>query len=213
MTPPYPLIYHRLFDAYGPQHWWPAETRFEMMMGAILVQNTNWLNVEKALHTFQPKMTPESIDQMTAEELAPLIKSSGFYNLKAKRIKAFIDWFKTYHFSLDSLKQQEKNELRSELIKVYGIGRETADSILLYALEKPVFVVDAYTRRIFDRIGYDMPKAYDLFQQEVEQSFTADVSTYNEFHALLVEHAKRHCRVKPLCSDCPLSDICQQRIS
>ncbi|GAB2535441.1 endonuclease III domain-containing protein [Gracilibacillus alcaliphilus] len=208
----YTGIYQRLFAHYGPQGWWPAETPFEMMIGAILVQNTNWRNVEKALVTLGAKLDPETIDKMSAEELAPLIKSSGFFNLKARRIKAFIDWFKQYQFSINQLKKKDKEALRAELIKVYGIGRETADCILLYALEKPVFVVDAYTRRIFYRIGYDMPVSYDRFKEIVEQHFPGEVMIYNEFHALLVAHAKQFCRVKPVCTNCPLLEICQQRV-
>ncbi|OZU89344.1 endonuclease [Virgibacillus indicus] len=208
----YQLIYEKLYNHYGPQSWWPAETPFEMMVGSILVQNTNWRNVEKALLKLRPYLDPESIDLLPLEELAQLIRSSGFFNIKAKRIKAFIKWFKEYNFDIDRIKKKDRQELRIELLSINGIGRETADAMLLYAFEKPVFVVDAYARRIFHRIGYDMPVSYDGFQKLVEKELPYDLVIQNEYHALLVEHAKQFCRVKPICKGCPLLSICDQQI-
>ncbi|PAV31610.1 endonuclease [Virgibacillus profundi] len=212
MQPDYQLIYEKLFNHYGPQSWWPADTPFEMMIGSILVQNTNWRNVEKALVKLRPYLDPESIDFLPIEELAQLIRSSGFFNIKAKRIKAFIAWFKKYNFDIDRIKRKEKRELRNELLLINGIGMETADVMLLYAFDKPVFVVDAYARRIFYRLGHDMPASYDGFGKLVEKELPGDLVIFNESHALLVEHAKQLCRAKPICVECPLLSICDQRI-
>lgn len=212
MEQDYLLLYKTLFDHYGPQNWWPADTPLEMMIGAILVQNTNWRNVEKALIKLRPYLGAEALDRLQEEELAQLIKPSGFFNIKAKRIKSFIQWWKQYNFSLNRVKKLEKETLRKELLNVHGIGRETADVMLLYALDKAVFVVDAYARRIFYRIGYDMPNSYDHFRLEVEQTFPEKLDVFNEFHALLVEHAKQYCRTRPLCNKCPLSSICKKRV-
>lgn len=208
----YRLVYDKLFQYYGPQGWWPAETAFEMMIGSILVQNTNWRNVDKALLELRPYLQPETIAEMPIEQLAQLIRSSGFFNIKAKRIKSFMAWFKKYGFALDEVRRKEKEELREELLGINGIGRETADVMLIYAFDQPVFVVDAYARRIFYRLGYDMPVSYDAFREKIEQTLPEDVTLYNEYHALLVEHAKRICKPSPICSECPLLDICAQRL-
>lgn len=205
-------IYNRLYKAYGPQNWWPADSPFEMMIGAILVQGTNWNNVEKAIQQLKPWLVPEKLETLSVEELARLIRPAGFYNVKARRIFSFLHWFKAYEFDLEKVKAHEGTCLRNELLRIYGIGKETADCILLYALDKPFFVVDAYTRRIFYRVGLDMPQAYDEFQQKVEGNIPRSLQVYNEYHALLVEHAKRHCRKKPICDGCPLAGICQRRI-
>ncbi|UOR13742.1 endonuclease III domain-containing protein [Halobacillus amylolyticus] len=208
----YQIIYDRLFDHYGPQGWWPAETSFEMMVGAILVQNTNWRNVEKALLKVKPFLEPEAIEKLPLDELAQLIRSSGFFNIKAKRIKAYLEWFRTYEYDVDKIKKLERGPLRKELLAISGIGRETADVMLLYAFEKPIFVVDAYTRRIFYRFGLDMPKSYDVFRQKVEAELPRELRLFDEFHALLVAHAKEHCRAKPICNQCPLADRCAIRL-
>lgn len=205
-------IYDKLYDRYGPQNWWPAETPFEMMVGAILVQNTNWRNVDKALLKVGPYLTPEGIESMPTDQLAALIRSSGFFNIKAKRIKAYLAWFKTYDYDVNKVKKMDQQQLRSDLLHVHGVGRETADVLLLYAFEKPVFVVDAYVRRIFYRLGFDMPTSYDAFRKLIESKFTGDVACYNEYHALLVEHAKVHCKATPICERCPLFTMCERRI-
>ncbi|MEW9677110.1 endonuclease III domain-containing protein [Lentibacillus sp. L22] len=204
-------IYDRLHNYFGMQNWWPADTVFEMMVGAILVQNTNWRNAEKALHHAKPFLTPEQLDEMPTEELALLIRSSGFYRVKAKRIKAFLKWFQRYDYSVEYIKTFNWEVLRQELLQINGIGRETADVILLYAFAKPIFVVDAYARRIFYRIGWSLPDSYDALRQQVEAELGDDLLVYQEFHALLVEHAKEFCQVKPRCEHCPLQDICEQR--
>ncbi|GAB3049416.1 endonuclease [Virgibacillus ainsalahensis] len=212
MNQSYFLIYEKLFDHYGSQNWWPADTPFEMMIGSILVQNTSWRNVEKALWNVRPFLQPEEIDYMQQEKLAQLIRSSGFFNIKAKRIKAFMEWFKSYDYDMERIKKEDRQKLRDELVNIKGIGQETADVMLLYAFDKPVFVVDAYARRIFYRIGHDMPVSYDGFRKQMEKELPDDLVLYNEFHALLVEHAKELCRKKPLCHRCPLLEICEQRM-
>ncbi|RDW17419.1 endonuclease III domain-containing protein [Oceanobacillus chungangensis] len=212
MQPAYQLIYDKLFEHYGPQSWWPAETPFEMMIGSILVQNTNWRNVDKALIKLGPYFEPEIIDHFPIEDLAQLIRSSGFYNIKAKRIKAFMEWFRQYDYDTKRIKAINNTELRKALINIHGIGKETADVMLVYAFEKPIFVVDAYARRIFYRLGYNMPTSYDGFRKLVEKELPEELTLYNEFHALLVEHAKQFCRSKPICKECPLLDICDQRL-
>ncbi len=205
-------IYDRLYKQYGPQGWWPAESKFEMMIGAILVQNTNWTNVEKALANLKLHLEPKALGKLSNDTLAKLIIPSGYYNIKARRIKSFLEWFQTYNYDIDKIKKIDRNRLRQELLNINGIGPETADVMLLYAFDKAIFVVDAYARRIFNRLGYDMPKSYDGFRQKVELELPCDLKLYNEFHALIVEHAKVQCRKKPLCGTCPLLDICAQRI-
>lgn len=203
-------IYDSLYDYYGPQGWWPADTPFEMMIGSILVQNTNWRNVDKALNKLKPFLTSELIDKLAIDELAQLIRSSGFYNIKAKRIKAFMDWFKTYDYNIEQIKNIDSKQLRYELLKINGVGKETADVMLLYAFDKPIFVVDAYARRIFYRVGFDMPTTYDGFRNIVEKEIPRNLNVYNEYHALLVEHAKVHCKSTPVCEGCPINNICDQ---
>jgi endonuclease-3 related protein len=205
-------IYEQLFEHYGPQHWWPADTDFEMMISAILVQNTNWRNVEKALEQLRPYLTPQQLDRLPKEEIAQFIRSSGYYNRKAERIKSFLSWLKNYHFHIDSIRDKDKKQLREELLQISGIGKETADSILLYVFNTPIFIVDAYAKRIFYRLGHDLPDDYDSFRQLVEKELPQDVQLYNEFHALLVQHAKTHCKSKPICDRCPLFDLCKRRV-
>mgnify|MGYP001217436107 CR=1 FL=1 len=206
------MIFDRLYLAYGPQGWWPADTPFEMMVGAILVQRTNWNNAEKAMQRLKPWLDPERLETLTVEQLAEIIRPSGFYNVKARRIFSLLQWFKTYDYKLENVKVREGRALREELLQIKGIGRETADCILVYALKKPFFIVDAYTRRIFYRFGLDMPASYDEFQRKIKKHIPEDVKLYNEYHALLVEHGKRHCRKIPICVHCPLEDLCLKRL-
>ncbi|WP_164670769.1 endonuclease III domain-containing protein [Virgibacillus doumboii] len=209
----YHFIYKKLYNHYGPQGWWPADTAFEMMIGAILVQNTSWRNVEKALSNVKPYLEPQKMDNLSVAELAAFIRPSGFFNVKAKRIKAFMNWFRAYDYDVERIKKMNMDSLRHELLDINGIGRETADVMLLYVFEKSVFVTDAYARRIFCRFGYDMPVSYDRFREQVEEYLPDDLHVFKEYHALLVEHAKQYCKKKPLCSSCPLSKHCIQRIS
>ncbi len=201
-------IYHRLFDAFGPQHWWPARTSFEVMVGAILTQNTNWGNVERAITSLRAAdaLKPERISQIPLKRLRSLIRSSGFFNQKAARLKAFSRFLvDRYGGRVGKLRREETAKLRGELLALDGIGPETADSMLLYALGKPVFVIDAYTRRVFSRHGYLSEKhGYADWQGLFEENLPRDARLYNEYHALIVKLAKEHCRKRPECGGCPL---------
>ena len=204
-------IYEILFKRFGPQHWWPGESRLEIIVGAILTQNTNWKNVEKAITNLKQAglLDLEALHKIPAEELAQHIRPAGYYNLKALRLKAFFTWLHTnYDGHLEALLQLPAESLREELLSVYGIGPETADSILLYGLDKPVFVVDAYTARITARHGLITPPfGYDELRGLFESSLPRDVQLFNEFHALLVRLGKDFCRPKPLCRGCPLEHL------
>ncbi len=201
-------IYNTLLKAYDQRHWWPAETAYEMMVGAILTQNTTWLNVEKAINNFGERLSPEYIATASNEDLAIIIRPSGYYNQKVLKLKAMTEWFKKYSYDVEQARQIDGQLLRDELLAVKGVGPETADSILLYALDKPFFVVDAYTRRFLARLGYSIPRGYDELRANIENSLPQVVSLYNEFHALIVEHAKQHCKKIPSCSACPVEDVC-----
>ncbi|NQT33378.1 MAG: hypothetical protein HQ594_06890 [Candidatus Omnitrophica bacterium] len=205
-------IYSLLNDHFGDLKWWPAESDFEVMIGAILTQNTSWKNVEKAIDVLKRKkaLSPSKIANMDKGRLARYIRSSGYHRLKADRLKE-ISLFITRECGgkLDKLKKEGLENLREKLLEVKGVGPETADSILVYALGKPVFVVDAYTRRIFSRhglIGHDA--AYDEIQSFVHKNFPRSIRKLNQFHALLVEAAKNFCKKKdPLCRECPLGGL------
>ena len=190
-------IYNALFSHYGPHHWWPGETPFEVMVGAVLTQNTNWGNVERAIANLKEtdSLSPEAINHMSEAELAELIRPSGYYNIKAKRLKTFVRYFiERYEGSVERMKREDCVKLRREVLSVNGVGPETADSILLYALDCPTFVVDAYTKRIFSRHGF-FPETADY--HEVQQFFMdhlpKDAQLYNEYHALIVRLAKDRC--------------------
>ena len=204
-------IFTILLQTYGPQHWWPARTPFEVMVGAVLTQNTAWSNVEKAIANFGPNLTPKFIAAASHGDLAAIIRPSGYYAQKAIRLTALVDWFARYDWDLNRVAQEDSDKLRSELLAVKGIGYETADSILLYAFNRPFFVVDAYTRRLFSRLGYDLTAGYDDLRQEIEANLPRDVHVYNEFHALIVTHGKQCCRKQPACGDCPVQELCQYR--
>lgn len=205
-------IFDTLLSRYGPRCWWPAETPFEMMVGAILTQNTAWTNVEKAIASFGDKLSPHYIAATDAAELAEIIRSTGYYNQKVIKLKALTAWFARYDYEIEQAKTLDGQALRQELLAVKGIGPETADSILLYALDKPFFVIDAYTRRILHRLGYDIPSAYDDLRMNIQADIPEDIDLYQEFHALIVEHAKRHCKKNPDCPGCPLEEHCPRRI-
>ncbi len=204
-------IYRRLLETFGPQHWWPAQTKFEVIVGAILTQNTNWGNVEKALENLkkQKVLFPWRLYDIPTEKLAQLIRPAGYFNVKAKRLKNFMEFFfKEYGGNLKKMQSESLEVLRSKLLSVNGIGPETADSILLYALDKPVFVVDAYTKRILLRHNLAHPDAdYHEIQEYFMRHFPMDVKQFNEFHALIVRLGKDYCRTKPRCEQCPLKDI------
>ena len=201
-------IYQLLYDAFGPQHWWPGESPFEIMTGAILTQNTNWANVEKAIKNLKSVgyLTPEALYHLEISRLAELIRPAGYYNIKAKRLKSFINWlFDNYDGEMSNLEFSDTEQLRAELLDIKGVGRETADSILLYALDRPVFVVDAYTARITMRHKLVDPGAdYEQLRELFESNLPQDVRLFNEYHALLVRAGKEFCRPKAKCHGCPL---------
>ena len=205
-------IYRRLSEAYGPQRWWPAESPFEVMVGAVLTQSAAWTNVEKAILNLKTAqvLSPDAIRNMSFSELAEYIKSSGYYNVKARKLKSLVYWFgEKYADDIGSMAEIETQKLREELLAVYGIGPETADSIILYALGKPVFVIDAYTRRIFSRIGLiGEEDSYNDCQKLFTANLRTDTALFNEYHALIVKLAKEACNKKPACGSCCLSQIC-----
>lgn len=205
-------IYETLLQAYGHRLWWPAETPFEMMVGAILTQNTAWTNVEKAIGNFGEQLSTEFMAAVSTEELAQIIRPSGYYNQKAIKLKALTQWFARYSYDEKEAMQTDGEFLRRELLAVKGVGPETADSILLYALNKPFFVVDTYTKRLFSRLGYDIHHNYEGLRLKIEESLPQDINLYKEFHALIVEHAKRYCKKTPSCAACPVEARCRKHI-
>jgi len=198
---------------YGPQHWWPAQEPFEVIVGAILTQSAAWVNVEKAIANLKAAraLSPEALRRLPLSEIARLIHPCGYYNAKALKLKSFAYWFGGhYDDSLSRLSVNDTEHLRQQLLSVHGIGEETADSIILYVASKPIFVVDAYTRRIINRIGL-APGAnnYAAYQALFTDNLPADAELFNEYHALLVCLGKNVCRKKPLCHECCLNNICQ----
>ena len=205
------LIYNKLKENYGDLNWWPAKTDFEMMTGAVLTQNTNWENVKKALDNFKDNLNPEYILESTNDTLADIIKPSGYYNQKALRLKALTQWFHKYNFNVNNIKSKSGEKIREELLSIKGVGRETADSILVYSLNKTFFVTDTYTKRLLYRFGFDIPDNYDETRLLIEESIPKDINIYNRFHALIVEHAKHYCKKKTLCERCFLNKYCKKR--
>ncbi len=204
-------VYRALLARYGPQHWWPGETDFEIAIGAILTQNVAWTNVEKAICRLKEEklLSPKALHGEPVDRVARLIRPAGYYNQKAKKLKNFLDWFSSYGYSFPRLRELDAGRLREELLGINGVGPETADSILLYALEKRIFVVDAYTKRIFGRLGIlEGTEGYDEIQRLFHRRFAAGVREYNEYHALIVNHGKYVCRKKPLCAECCLARLC-----
>lgn len=207
-------VYQRLLDAYGPQGWWPAETRFEMIAGAILTQAAAWRNVEMALENLHSAGIGDwdAVHDMPADRLAELVRPSGYYNVKARKLKAFAAHLcQGYGGDLDAMFAADADELRRELLGIYGVGPETADDILVYAAGKPSFVVDAYTIRILKRLGFDPigRDEYDGWQALFHRDLPADVAIFNEYHALLDEHHKAACtKNDPQCDRCCLKDVC-----
>ena len=222
------LIYKKLYSKYSPQGWWPLtikgykskhhvgrpkkdKHRFEIIIGAILTQNTNWKNVEKAIYNLSKNdlIDIKKISKVNQKKLGELIRPAGYYNQKAERLKIIANYIlKNYKGNISSFFKKDMKELREELLKIKGIGPETADSIVLYAAEKPVFVIDAYTKRIFERLGFK-GNDYDEWQRLFMDSLKKDVNTFKEYHALLVELGKRNCKTKAECSGCPLVGICK----
>jgi len=204
-------IYEALLGHFGRQGWWPGESGFEMMVGAVLTQNTNWGNVEKAVANLKKAgcLSPAVIDRMGPKELAELIRPAGYFNIKAKRLKNLVGWFcQEYQGSTELLAGLSVARLREELLSINGIGPETADSIILYALAKPTFVVDTYTCRVLVRHGFiEAECGYEEVKDFCESHLPAEVALYNEFHALLVAAGKNHCKVRAQCLHCPLEQF------
>lgn len=202
-------IFEKLYSFYGPQHWWPGDSPFEVAVGAILTQNTNWTNVEKAINNLKASkaLNPKKLMDMPIERLAILIRPVGYFNIKAKRLKAFISFLMdNYGGNMERMRKDNAKSLRRKLLLINGIGPETADSILLYALNKPVFVIDAYTRRILSRHRImDYKASYDEYQRLFHEELDEDISLFNEYHALFVRLGKEFCKPKPRCNSCPLN--------
>ena len=201
-------FYDALHQAYGPQHWWPGDTPTEIAIGAVLVQNTNWQNAEKAITRLRDAgmLSWEALYRVPIDELAELIRPAGYYKVKARRLKNLVTWLCERHGGrLENLRDIALPELREQLLAVNGIGPETADSILLYALEHPTFVVDTYTARVARRHGLiDAETDYYQLKSLFEDNLPEDARLFNEYHALLVAVGKRHCRPTARCAGCPL---------
>lgn len=205
-------IYRLLLDAFGPQHWWPGETPFEIALGAILTQNTSWSNVERAIANLQAAglLDADRLHALDMEQLETLIRPAGYFRVKAKRLRNFTTWLcDRYEGDMQTLDPIATGRLREELLAISGIGPETADSILLYALNRPVFVVDTYTARVTVRHGLLAPEEldYSRLQDLFTSSLEPDAALFNEFHALLVRAGKDYCKPRPKCDACPLNPL------
>lgn len=207
------ILFDVLLAAYGPQDWWPAESPFEVMVGAVLTQNTAWANVERALVSLCARIPLEvqAILDLPAEELAQALRPSGYFNVKARRLRSLCEAL-IAQGGMEGLAVLETEELRRRLLAIPGIGPETADDMLLYAFARPVFVVDAYTRRIFSRLGLlTGTEGYETIRHRFESALGPDVSLYSEYHALIVQHGKEVCRTRPRCVQCCLWPQCPSR--
>lgn len=204
-------LYRLLYDRYGNLNWWPAKDAYEMCVGAILTQNTSWSSVEKAIANFDGKLSPEYVNLLSHEELTEIIRPSGFFNQKSERIRAITEWLAQYGCDPANASHTATDELRKQLLAIKGVGRETADSILVYAFGRLSFVVDAYTRRLLSRLGYDIPEDYDDIRLMIEAAIEQDIYLYNNFHAVIVEQCKQHCLKKPRCEGCPLLAVCHRK--
>lgn len=210
-------IYDRMYDHFGPRGWWPGETLFEICVGAILTQSVSWKNVTKAITNLRNVglLNLNSMYHCSLEDLERCIIPTLYFRMKAKKLKAFVNHvIENYNGDLKSMLSQEISYLRQELLGMYGIGPETADSILLYAAEKPIFVVDAYTRRIFSRIGFwDEDITYSEMQKFFMNHLSRDFSFFNEYHALIVGVGNKFCsNKKPRCDECPVMELCDHPI-
>jgi len=204
-------VYNKLYRSFGRQNWWPAKTRFEVIVGAMLTQNTSWSNVEKAIHNLRRDklLTLRSLSKAQIKDIASAIKPSGYFNIKAKRLKNLLNYIKEeYNGSLAKMASKDTLSLREKLLSVNGVGPETADSILLYAFNKPVFVVDAYTKRIFSRLNIVPANAtYEEIQKIFLNNLDKSAPLYNEYHALIVKLGKDYChKSKPNCNQCPVKN-------
>jgi len=206
-------IYNTLNAHYGNLKWWPAKTPYEIMVGAVLTQNTAWGNVEMAIANFDDNLTPQFVRDADIDKLKDIIRPAGFFNQKAAYLKSMTAWFAKYDYDIKTAQGIPLGKLRPELLAVKGIGKETADSILLYALNYTTFVVDAYTARLCDRYTIDAGKGYDAIKAYFETNLPHGEEIYNNYHALIVINGKDHCRKsKPQCDTCPLTKLCMKKI-
>ena len=203
-------IHKRLLGRYGDPHWWPGETPYEVMAGAILTQNTAWSNVEKALANFSGRMAPDYVMSLDQSSLAEIIRPAGFYNQKAGYLLTVTQWFGQYGYCVETVRGMPMGRVRAELLSLKGVGRETADSILLYAFGFTSFVVDAYTMRLVEKLPLDAGNDYETVKAYYEQNLPFDVKLFNEFHALIVLNGNTYCRKTPKCGNCPLQEVCAQ---
>lgn len=201
-------ISEALLAHYGELHWWPAKTPYEVMVGAILTQNTAWGNVEKAMANFGPGVAPEAVASADMAELAGIIRPAGFFNQKAVYLKEVTAWYAQYGYDVPTVQREPMEKVRSELLRTKGVGPETADSIMLYAFSFPTFVVDAYTVRLCERYPIDAGKGYAAVKAHFESAIPRSAKAYGDFHAHIVINAKEHCRKRPLCEGCPLGGQC-----
>ena len=204
-------IYERLTGRYGPQHWWPGDSWFEIMAGAVLTQGVAWANVRRAISNLASAgaLSPDAIRDLTDDEVATLIFPSGYFNSKARKLKALSDYLgHRFDDDIETMARMDLGTLRGELLSVYGIGYETADSILLYAVGKPVFVIDNYTTRLFSRLGLAERGSYMKYQSLFMDNLPHDPALFGEYHALIVRHSREVCKKSPLCYNCFLLDIC-----
>lgn len=204
-------LYDRLYDYYGDPHWWPAESPYEVIVGAVLTQNTAWKNVVKAIARFDGKLSPADLLALPSEDLSEIIRPAGFFNQKAGYLKAVTKWYASYGFDVATVRREPLHKLRDELLSVKGVGNETADSILLYAFDLPTFVVDAYTARLCARLNVNVGKGYAQIKKSFEAALPQSSAAYNLMHALIVVHSKQCCRKKPMCAECPLADACEDK--
>ena len=206
-------LYERLLESHGPQHWWPGDGWFEIMVGAVLTQAASWKNVEMALDNLKAAgaLSPEAIRRMDVNELAALLYPSGYYNAKAKKLKSLAQFIGgRFSDSIERMMESDVHSLREELLGVHGVGRETADAIILYAVGKARFVIDNYTKRILSRIGaFEKDASYSTVQRLFEENLAPEIDKYSEYHALLVRHGNSVCTTKPMCDRCCLVDLCE----
>ncbi|MDR0396157.1 MAG: endonuclease [Oscillospiraceae bacterium] len=205
-------VYNRLLDCYGEPGWWPARSTYEVMVGAVLTQNCAWSNVVKAIDNIGGRLSPGFILDADSAELIAMIRPAGFFNQKAGYLKAVTRWYQRYGFDAEAVRREPLSKLRGELLGAKGVGRETADAILLYAFGLPSFVVDAYTVRLLERLNMDAGKGYEEIKRSFELNLALtdhnNVGVYNRYHALIVVHGKERCHKKPACAGCPIADMC-----
>lgn len=204
-------VYDGMAKAYGSQRWYADIGPFAMILGAVLIQNTTSEHVSQALHNFGDHLDAAYIAQCDDEELVRAIYPAGFYNQKKDRVREISKWFLKYNCDLAQIREKDPQKLRQELLSINGIGKETADTILLYALDFPFFIIDSYTKRIFERLGYPLGNEYDKIRLWVQENLPLDIVVYKEYHALLVEHAKQRCKKKPVCRGCAFYYSCKYR--